>query len=108
ARYDYVNQPTLDVTQPNRQTVTNFGGEVDVPLRGGGRASVNFTENLSHTNNPFFTFNKAYDSAVTFSLSQPLLRNAGRRANTYSIRIAAYNRDIAESRTKLEVIRQLA
>ena len=41
-------------------------------------------------------------------MSQPLLRNAGTRANTYAIRIAAYNRRISEAQTKLEVIRVLA
>jgi len=103
-----VNQPTLDVTTANKQQSTNFGGEVDIPLRTGGRASVNFTETKSHTENPFFSLNTSFSSALTFSLSQPLLRNSGRRTNTYSIRIAAYNRDISEAATKLEVIRQVA
>jgi outer membrane protein TolC len=103
-----VSQPTLNTTAANQQKQVTFGGEVDVPLRTGGRASVNFTENRSQTNNPFFAFNTAYNSALTFSLSQPLLRNAGRRTNTHSIRIAAYNRDISEAATKLEIIRQIA
>ncbi len=103
-----VNQPTLDITNANKQKQQSFGGEVDVPLRTGGRASVNYTATHSETNNPFFTFNSSYESAVTFSLSQPLLRNAGRRTNTHSIRIAAYNRDLAEAATKLEIIRQIA
>ena len=42
------------------------------------------------------------------SIRQPLLRNAGRRANLHSIRIARYDRQITDSRTKLEVIRVLA
>ena len=33
---------------------------------------------------------------LSVSISQPLLRNAGQWVNTYSIRIAAYNRDIVE------------
>ncbi len=103
-----VSQPTLNTTAANQQKRVSFGGEVDVPLRTGGRASVNFTETRSQTNNPFYAFNTAYDSSLSFSLSQPLLRNAGRRANTHSIRIAALNRDITEAATKLEVIRQLA
>ena len=44
-----------------------------------------------------------YDSQLKEArlyFTQPLLRNAGRRATTYSIRIASYNQDIAESRTK--------
>ncbi|HVU63799.1 MAG TPA: TolC family protein [Phycisphaerales bacterium] len=108
ASFQNIDQPTLDTTTANQQKLTTFGGEVDVPLRSGGRASVNFSENRSRTNNPFFTANSAYQSALAFSLSQPLLRGAGRRANTYSIRIAAYNRDLAEAATKLEIIRQIA
>ncbi len=106
--YRDVNQPTLNTTSANQQTNVRVGAGVDVPLRTGGRASVDFAGSRSETNNPFFTFNTAYDTAVTFSLSQPLLRNAGRRFTTYSIRIAAYNRDISEARAKLEIIRQLA
>ncbi len=103
-----VSAPVLNTTAANQQKRVSFGGEVDVPLRSGGRASVNFTETRSKTNNPFYAFNTAFDSSLTFSLSQPLLRNAGRRVNTHSIRIAALNRDISEAATKLEVIRQLA
>ena len=103
-----VNQPTLDTTSANQQKTVNFGAGVDVPLRTGGRASVDFTQDRSQTNNPFFALNTSYDSALTFSLSQPLLRNAGRRANTYSIRVAALNLDITQARTKLEIIRQIA
>lgn len=103
-----VNQPTLNTTEANQQKQQQFGGAVDVPLRTGGRASVNFTETRSQTSNPFFAFNRSYESALTFSLSQPLLRDAGRRASTHSIRVAAINRDISEAATKLEVIRQIA
>ena len=106
--YADVNNPTLDVTTPNNQKVTNYGAGVDVPLRTGGRVSVDYTESINETPNPFFLLDKSYESALTFSLSQPLLRNAGRRASTYTIRIAAIDTDIAMARTKLEVIRQIA
>jgi outer membrane protein len=42
------------------------------------------------------------------SISQPLLRGAGRRVNMAALRIAGYNVQSAELRTKLELIRQLA
>lgn len=102
------NNPTLDVTAANQQRTTAVGAGVDVPLRSGGRASVNYTLARSETDNSFFKFPESYSSNVDFSLSQPLLRGAGRRANTYSIRIAGLDLSIAESRTKLEVIRQVA
>ena len=45
---------------------------------------------------------------MSLSISHPLLRNAGNRANTYAIRIAEYERQITYARTKLEVIRVIA
>ncbi|MBY0312707.1 MAG: TolC family protein [Phycisphaerales bacterium] len=102
------NNPTLNVTSANQQRSTAVGAEVEVPLRSGGRVGVNYALSRSETDNAFFAFPESYSSNVDFSLSQPLLRGAGRRANTYSIRIAGLDLSIAESRTKLEVIRQVA
>jgi outer membrane protein TolC len=106
--YRDVNTPTFDITAPNQQKVVNAGAGVDVPLRTGGRASVDFLTSKQETDSTFFTADTAYSTALTFSLSQPLLRNAGRRANTYTIRVAAADRDISEARAKLEIIRQVA
>src|SRR5690606_18750354 len=61
----------------------------------------------SETNNAFSTLNPAYTSDLQFSLSQPLLRGAGRRSATHALRVAAYGQDIAETRTKATVIAQL-
>jgi outer membrane protein TolC len=49
-----------------------------------------------------------WESSLRFSISQPLLRDAGVNANTASIRIAGYNRDIADARLKLAATRILA
>lgn len=108
ARYQSVSEPTLDLTRANEQKNLQLGAGVDVPLLSGGRASVDYSVARSEQNNPFFAFNTAYDTGLTFSLSQPLLRNSGRRAQTYPIRIAAYDLDVSGARTKLEVIRQVA
>lgn len=102
------DSPTLDVTASNQQDSGFIGGAVDIPLRTGGRVSVDLAATRSETNNPFFTLNTAYTSDLTLSISQPLLRGAGRRAGTYSIRVASYQDQITQARTKLEVIRQLA
>lgn len=100
--------PTLDRTATNSQDTVRVGAGVSIPLRTGGRASVDFSESYQQTDNPFFTLNSAYAPSIDLQLSQPLLRGAGRRANTYSIRIASYNQQLAEAATKLEVIRKLA
>ena len=44
-------------------------------------------------------------AAVSFSISQPLLRGAGIETNTHSIRVAEWQGQIADARTKLEAIR---
>ncbi|MBX3358361.1 MAG: TolC family protein [Phycisphaeraceae bacterium] len=102
------NDPTLDVTTINEETSTSYGAAVDVPLRSGGRASVSIEENSTDSSNPFLTLSKSYQANTLFSISQPLLRNAGRQTATYSIRIASYDDQITQARTKLEIIRQLA
>ncbi|MBX3402838.1 MAG: TolC family protein [Phycisphaeraceae bacterium] len=106
--YRETDSPTLDVTASNQQDSGFIGGAVDIPLRTGGRVSVDLAATRSETNNPFFTLNTAYTSDLTLSLSHPLLRGAGRRVNTYSIRVASYQDQITQARTKLEVVRQLA
>lgn len=107
-QYREDDSPTLDVTASNQRDSYLFGAGVDIPLRSGGRVSVDMTEFAQETDNPFVTLNTSYSPDITFSISQPLLRNAGRTANTHSIRIAAYQEQITQARTKLEVIRQLA
>jgi outer membrane protein TolC len=49
-----------------------------------------------------------HEAGLRFSISQPLLRNAGIRASTHAIRVAKYQKEIADARTKLEAIRILA
>lgn len=81
---------------------------VRIPLRTGGTATVSLPVSRNETNNQFSTLNPAYTSDLEFSLSQPLLRDAGRRAATHAIRIAAYDRQVSQVQAKAEVIRQLA
>lgn len=98
--------PTIAASQ-NERTEVNFG--VQMPLRTGGTLTFNVddsrTRELTDDPNRNVPF---YNDTFTASLSQPLLRNAGQWVNTYSIRIAAYNRDITDARTRLEVITVLA
>ncbi|MHC4889629.1 MAG: TolC family protein [Planctomycetota bacterium] len=79
-----------------------------MPLRTGGTVTFNLADSRSKTDSIFPTFNPSYGSNLSVSISQPLLRNAGNRANTHAIRIAEYERQITDARTKLEVIRVIA
>lgn len=81
---------------------------VRVPMRTGGTLTFDFADARTKTNNIFSTLNPAYESDASVSLSQPLLRGAGKRTNTYAIRIAEYDKQITDARTKLEVIRIIA
>lgn len=79
---------------------------VEIPLRSGGTVGVS----LPVSRNEDFGGSSAdrFTSNLDLSISHPLLRNAGRRANTHFIRIATLDAQIARARTKLEVIRQIA
>ncbi|HOQ05131.1 MAG TPA: TolC family protein [Anaerohalosphaeraceae bacterium] len=81
---------------------------VQMPLQTGGTLTVDLVDNRTLTNQTSFFLNPSYTSALSFSISQPLLRNAGHRASMHSIRLRRYDQQIAEARTKLEVISVLA
>lgn len=81
---------------------------VRVPLQTGGTITFDMLDNRTKTDSSYSIFNPSYGSDMSFSISQPLLRGAGNRANTYAIRIAEYEQQIIDARTKLEVIRAIA
>jgi len=106
--YSEFTRPTASQLASNELRSLDFEPGVRIPLRTGGTATVSLPMNRTETNNVFSTLDPSYTINPAFSISQPLLRNAGQRANTHSIRIASYNEQISRARTKLEVIRQLA
>jgi outer membrane protein len=106
--YSDIQQPTSVLAD---QASAYESGDIDlgvkVPLRTGGTVTFDVADNRTKTNyNP--TLPVTYAASSSFSISQPLLQGAGKRANTHSIRIAEYERQITDARTKLEVIRVLA
>jgi outer membrane protein TolC len=108
ASYADFNQPTSSQLTSAQSQQSRVEPGVRIPLRTGGTATITAPWAKTGDNNQFSTLNPAYSSDFAFSLSQPLLRGAGRRANTAAIRIASYDQQASEARTKLEVIRQLA
>lgn len=107
-RYRNDDQPTLNTTASNSQQVANLAAGVSVPLRTGGRATINATGGYTQSSNPFLTTSEAYSGGLDASVSLPLLRGSGREINSASIKIAGYQADIALARTKLQVIGVLA
>lgn len=76
---------------------------IKVPLRTGG--SVTLSAPLENYQSKGSLPSDQYRSALRFSFSQPLLRNAGRQVNEASIRIAALDQDSVQLRTRLQSIR---
>lgn len=108
ALWSETDTPTSSELSSGQAQVGQVEPGVTIPLRTGGTATVSLPYTRQKSNNSFTTLNPAYESDLQFSISQPLLRGAGVRANTASIRIASYNEQASEARTKLEAIRQLA
>ena len=106
-----LNQPAVNFQgQIAGSQRESLGGDfgVQVPLRTGGVVTFDASDEWDRTNAIGSQFNPYFVSNASVSISQPLLRNAGQRVNMYSIRVAAYIRDVNEVRTKLEVINVLA
>ena len=106
--YSKSDTPTSTTLASSKVDTSNMDLGVKVPLRTGGTLTFDLADYRGKTNNIFSTLNPAYASDLSLSLSQPLLRGAGTRANTHAIRLAAYDRQITDARTKLEVIRTIA
>jgi len=92
------------IEQSKEAVEFDFG--IDLPLPTGGRIKLrnSFDENNKLSPKRF----EQYVAAMKFSLSQPLLRNAGIEANTASIRLARLGEQEVNVRTKLSAIRVLA
>ena len=107
--YSKTNNPPVsyyDQISGSKGESTNTDLGVQVPLRTGGQVTFDITDNRRNSDALGLTFN--YTSSLSASISQPLLRNAGKRVNTYAIRIAEYNQQITSAATKLEAIRVIA
>lgn len=79
---------------------------IKVPLRTGG--TVTLSAPLENRQSLGKFASDEYRSALRFSFSQPLLRNAGRAVNEASIRIAELDRDGVQLKTRLQTIRIVA
>lgn len=92
------------VEQTKENLDLNVG--LDVPLPTGAKVKLRSIWNEQNLYQPAF-FDQ-FVSASKFSISQPLLRDAGVETNTASIRIARLNDKSIEAKTKLTAIRVLA
>lgn len=108
ARYNNIDSATTTALDSAQAEIGTVVPSVTVPLRTGGTMSFGMPVGRNKNDNAFTTLNPAYTTDFEFSLSHNLLRGAGRRTNSHGIRIAAYDEQISEAATKLEIIRQIA
>lgn len=92
--------------QPTDSESADLG--VRIPLATGGSISLSSEINRSPSGVSFDGSGDDWLAGLRFSMSQPLLRGAGVGANTHSIRVANWQGQISDARTKLEAIRVLA
>lgn len=102
------DRPTFSELQDAQQEFQSLNPSLTIPTRLGGDFTLAAPFTRNQTNNPFATLDPAFTQDLELSLSQPLLRGAGRRATTAPLRIAALDHSLAAARTKLEVTAQLA
>jgi outer membrane protein TolC len=106
ASFARTDRPSLN-SDGTQADVISIEPGVTIPLRTGGSASISLPTSRTDARSPIDS-EQSWSNDLALSFSQPILRNAGRRAATAGIRIAGYNAQATEAQTKLEVIRQLA
>lgn len=108
ARYTETDSPTEVATTGTEAQANDYSVGVNVPLRTGGTAAVDFPIRRVSTNNPFATVDPSYSTDLRFSISQPLLRDAGSRATLHGLRVAKGRYQISSAAARLESTRVLA
>ena len=106
--YAVLDQPTASQLQGSEIKQLNVTPGIQIPLQTGGNIQLSAPMSRFETNNQFSTLNPSYTANPQAQLNLPLLRGFGIDANAQGIRIAFYQSQQAQARTKLEVIRALA
>lgn len=90
------------------QQIDYLEGEagIAIPLRTGGVVTLSTPFERKRTSGVLGS--DEYRRATRFSISQPLLRNAGREVNEASIRIAELGKQAVDAKTRLQSIRVLS
>lgn len=100
--------PTSSELVGSQSSSTQYEIGITQPLPTGGRVKIALPGNRYETDNKYSTLNPAFETDLSFSISQPLLRGGGASVNTHSIRVARLTEKITEAETKLAAIRVLA
>ncbi|MEQ8659330.1 MAG: TolC family protein, partial [Gammaproteobacteria bacterium] len=109
ARYAYssFDEPGVPPTRnANGSTIDDAELGIVVPLQTGGSARVSVP--ITRTDFGVPGIENVQDAATTFSLSQPLLRDAGRHVNLAPITVARLRERQQDAQTKLAILNVLA
>lgn len=101
------DQPSLSELDSNQSSSQRFTPSIRVPTVTGGSVELSAPVSRTETDNRFSLLNVQHSTDLEFSISHPLLRGAGRRITTSGLRLAGYQGQASEARTRLEIIRQL-
>jgi len=105
-----INTPEVKLSLLEQEKrILDVEAGIRVPLRTGGTVTLSTPIANKRTSRDNAQFDsKEYQSALRFSFSQPLLRNAGIDVNEASIRIANFEQQAARLNTRLQSIRIIA
>lgn len=106
--YNNLDQPTASRLVGSQLESLSVRPGVQIPLHTGGTIAIEVPMNRTESNNEFSQLNPAYESDLALSVRQPLLRGAGAAYADRRIRIAFYQQEQAELRTRLEATRLIA
>ena len=108
---DVVNPPTSQLnggTSVSNETMTyNFGVGQSVPW-GGGSYNIGWTNSRQATNNLFANYNPSYQSTLTASFSQPLIRGFRIDSTRQQLVVSQINRQISEESVRATVAQTVA
>ena len=74
----------------------------------GGTAGLNFYNNLNNTNSPLSSLGTYWQSDLTLTFSQPLLKNFGQDATEINIRVAELGKETSVKRFKTKLLTVVA
>jgi outer membrane protein TolC len=90
----------IDAAEVVSSSYMNYSAGLDQLIPFGGKFSVSLSAYKNQTNARFQTINPRYGSSLTFTFTQPLLKDFGFQTSRREIIVARNNRDIAESDLK--------
>ncbi len=107
-QYSDSTSPTASQLDTAKSSNTYFEIGLRQPLPTGGNITIRQPNGRYDNDNQFSILNPSFTSDLRFTVSQPLLRGAGMKTNTHSIRVARLQEKRSEAQTKLQAIRVLA